>query len=110
MTRVMQITHVLLRLVAGLLFMQHGGQKLFGWFGGLGGPAGATVPLTTLIGVAGILEFYGGLAILLGLLTRPVAFLLSGEMADAYFMQHSPHGTWPIQNHGEPAVLYAFIF
>jgi putative oxidoreductase len=106
MTRAMQITHVLLRLVTGLLFMQHGGQKLYGWFGGVGGP----VPLNSLIGVAGILEFYGGLAILLGFLTRPVAFLLAGEMAVAYFKSHLPHGVWPIQNHGEPAVLYAFIF
>jgi putative oxidoreductase len=109
MTAAMQTTRALLRIVVGLLFLQHGGQKLFGWFGGLGG-SGATAPLGSLMGVAGILEFYGGLLILLGLLTRPVAFLLAGEMAVAYFRQHSPHGFWPIVNHGEPAALYAFIF
>jgi len=101
----------LLRIVVGLLFMQHGMQKLFGMFGGLpGGPPGATVPLFSLLGVGSILEFFGGLAILLGLFTQPVAFLLSGEMAVAYFMVHAPQGLWPIQNRGELAVLYAFIF
>lgn len=109
MTRVTQLTHVLLRIVAGVLFMQHGGQKLYGWFGGMGG-AGGTAALNSLMGVAGALEFYGGLAIALGLLTRPVAFLLAGEMAVAYFMSHWPHGLWPIQNRGESAALYAFIF
>src|SRR5437016_6506781 len=106
--RAMQVTHVLLRLVAGLLIMHHGGQKLFGWFGGAG--PGGTVPLMSLMGLAGVLEFYGGAALLIGLLTRPVAFLLSGEMAVAYFTAHQPHGMWPIQNHGEPAVLNCFIF
>ncbi|TMQ71890.1 MAG: DoxX family protein [Candidatus Eisenbacteria bacterium] len=110
MTRVAQITHVLLRIVAGLLFMQHGGQKLLGWFGGIGAPGGGSVPLSSLMGVAGIIEFWGGLALLLGLLTRFVGFVMAGEMAVAYFLQHFPHGNWPIQNHGEPAVLYAFIF
>jgi putative oxidoreductase len=62
------------------------------------------------MGLAGILEFFGGIAIVLGLLTRPVAFVLSGEMAVAYFQAHQPHGFWPIQNHGESAVLYCFIF
>ena len=101
----------LLRIVAGLLYMQHGMQKLFGMFGGLpGSPPGATVPLFSLLGVGSILEIFGGLAILLGLFTQPVAFLLSGEMAVAYFMVHAPQGLWPIQNRGELAVLYAFIF
>ena len=101
----------LLRIVAGLLFMQHGMQKLLGMFGGLpGGPPGATVPLFSLLGVGSILEFFGGLAILLGFFTQPVAFLLSGEMAVAYFMFHAPQGLWPIQNRGELAVLYTFIF
>ena len=82
-------------------------MKLFGWFGGMPGPPG---PLPPLMLVAGIIEFFGGLLILLGLFTRPVAFLASGEMAFAYFMGHFPHGFWPIQNHGEPAVLFCFIY
>jgi len=109
MTRATQVTHVLLRIAVGLLFMQHGGQKLFGWFGGFGQP-GATASLNSLMGFAGILEFFGGLAIVLGLLTRPIAFVLAGEMAVAYWMSHMPHGTWPIENHGELALLYAFVF
>src|SRR5207244_1463492 len=87
----------------------HGGQKLFGWFGGFGAP-GATAPLMSMMGLAGVLEFFGGLAVALGLLTRPIAFILSGEMAVAYWMAHAPHGAWPIVNHGEPAVLNCFIF
>lgn len=108
MQRAGQITHVLLRIVAGFLFMQHGGQKLFGWYGGIGLPEGA--PLPTLMMVAGVLEVFGGLAIILGLLTRPVAFLLSGEMAVAYFKAHFPQGPLPLQNHGEPPALFCFIF
>ena len=94
------------------MFFQAGGMKLFGWFGGLPRemfPAG-TAPLFSEIGLAGVLEFFGGIAIMLGLLTRPIAFVLSGEMAVAYFQAHQPHGMWPIQNHGEPAVLLCFIF
>src|SRR5438874_3413504 len=92
---------VLLRMVVGLLFMQHGMQKVFGLFGGLpSGPPGATAPLFSLPGVAGILELFGGLAVLTGFFTQPVAFLLSGEMAVAYFMVHAPQGLWPIQNRG----------
>ena len=72
----------LLRIIAGALFMQHGAQKLFGLFGGLGGN-GASAPFLQLMWFAGVLEFFGGLCILLGLFTRPVAFLLSGEMAVA---------------------------
>jgi putative oxidoreductase len=108
MQRVDQITHVLLRIVTGFLFLQHGGQKLFGWYGGTGMPEGSGLPPLML--VAGILEVVGGIAIMLGLFTRPVAFLLSGEMAVAYFMAHVPNGPMPLQNHGEPAVLFAFIF
>jgi putative oxidoreductase len=100
----------LLRIVAGLLFMQHGMQKLFGLVGGFGGTPGATAPLFSLMGLAGILEFFGGLAILLGLFTQPVAFILSGQMAVAYFMAHAPRGLWPAQNQGELAALYSFIF
>jgi putative oxidoreductase len=99
----------LLRIIAGLLFMQHGAQKLFGVFGGLGGN-GAPAPFPQLMWFAGVMEFFGGLCVLLGLFTRPVAFLLSGEMAVAYFMGHAPRGFWPILNHGELAVLFCFIF
>ena len=68
------------------------------------------VPMTPLITAAGLIEIVGGTLILVGLFTRPVAFITSGEMAFAYFMGHFPHGFWPIQNHGEPAVLLCFIF
>jgi putative oxidoreductase len=103
-------THNLLRIASGIFFMLHGGQKLFAWFGGFGGTPGATAPLGSLMGVAGILEFYGGTLVALGLLTRPVAFLLAGEMAYAYFRSHFPRGFWPIENRGDPAALYCFIF
>ncbi len=95
-------------IVSGFLFLQAGGLKLFGWFGGV--PGMKTVPLLTQLGVAGILEFFGGTAILLGLFTRPVAFILSGEMAVAYWQAHAPQGPWPIVNQGMPAVLFCFIF
>ena len=108
--RAIQITLFLLRVVSGLLFLQAGGMKLFGWFGGMPGSNGAPPPLMSQIGIGAILEFFGGLMILLGLLTRPVAFILSGEMAVAYWQFHAPNGFWPIQNHGEPAVLLCFIF
>jgi putative oxidoreductase len=110
MNRAKQVSLFLLRMVAGLLLLQAGGMKLFDWFGGVPAAFGGHPKLFSLIGVAGILEFYGGAAILLGFLTQPIAFLLSGEMAVAYFMAHQPQGTWPIQNHGEPAVLLCFIF
>ncbi|NOT55518.1 MAG: DoxX family protein [Deltaproteobacteria bacterium] len=100
----------LLRIVTGVLFLQHGMQKLFGWFGGFGSTPGATAPLFSLMGVAGLLEVVGGLAIVVGAFTHVVAFVLSGMMAVAYFMAHAPRGFWPIQNEGELAVLYAFIF
>lgn len=96
-----------LRIVTAILFIQHGGQKLFGF---LASESDATVPLMSVMGVAGVLEFFGGLFILFGLFTRPVAFILAGEMAVAYFMVHAPQGFWPIQNGGELAALYCFIF
>ena len=99
----------LLRIFAGFCFAQHGAQKLFGWFGGMGAEGGSA-ELFSLMGVAGVLEFFGGLAILIGVLTRPIAFVLAGEMAVAYFMAHFPRGFWPIESRGELAVLYAFIF
>ena len=91
------------------MFACHGAQKLLGWFGGPGGNGGS-VPLVSLFGLAGALEIVGGLLIVLGLSTRAVAFVLAGEMAVAYFMGHAPHGMLPIVNHGEPAVLYCFLF
>ena len=99
--------HALLRIAAGLLFLQHGLQKLFGLFGGI---QGNTVPLISMLGAAGVLEFAGGLFLIVGLFTRPVAALLIGEMISAYFIAHAPQGTWPIQNQGELALLYASIF
>ena len=104
----LQATYFLLRVVSGLIFFQAGSVILLGWFGGM--PGGAHPPLMSQIGIGGVLEFFGGLAILLGLFTRPVAFILSGEMAVAYWQFHAPHGFWPVQNHGEPAVLFCFIF
>jgi putative oxidoreductase len=106
MVRAAAITHALLRIVSGLLFVCPGGMKLLGWFGGM--PPG--VAMTPLLTTAGVIELVGGSLILLGLFTRPVAFIASGEMAFAYFIGHFPHGFWPIQNHGEPAVLLCFIF
>ena len=110
MTKAARATHVILRIGAGLFFMLHGGQKLLGWFGGFGGQPGATAPLGSLMGIAGILELVGGALIMLGLLTRPVAFLLAGQMAVAYFWRHLPQGFWPIENRGEPAALFSLIF
>jgi putative oxidoreductase len=102
-------THAILRMVAAFLFMAHGAQKLFGMFGGVP-PTGGTVPLGSLPGVAGVLELAGGFLMLIGLFARPVAFILSGEMAVAYFIMHFPHGFWPIQNQGELAALFAFVW
>ena len=103
------ISHALLRMAAGLMFMLHGGQKLLGWFGGPGGKGG-TVELASLMGFAGVLELVGGALIIIGLFTMPVAFLLSGQMAVAYFMAHFPNGFWPIENRGESAALFSFVF
>jgi putative oxidoreductase len=97
----------ILRIVAALLFMEHGGQKLLGI---PPSPQAGTLSLLSMAGVSGILEFFGGLLLLLGLFTRPVAFILSGEMAVAYFIVHAPRGFWPLLNDGEKAVLYCFVF
>jgi putative oxidoreductase len=95
-----------LRIVIGMLFLEHGTQKLFGF------PPGPIPPFSLLsqLGISGMLETFGGLAIVLGLLTRPVAFLLCGEMAVAYFQVHFPKSPFPLVNGGEPAVLFCFIF
>jgi putative oxidoreductase len=98
-----------LRIIAGFTFSLHGFQKLFGAFGGMGGQGG-TAAFGSLIWTAGVLECFGGLLLLLGLLTRPVAFLLCGQMAVAYFRSHAPRGFWPIHNDGELAVVYCFVF
>jgi putative oxidoreductase len=97
-----------LRIVAAFVFMESGTMKLFGW--PMAMPGGATAPLLTQLGLAGILEVFGGGLLLLGLFTRPVAFLLSGEMAVAYFQFHAPQSFWPVVNQGQPAVLYCFIW
>ncbi|MGH7263209.1 MAG: DoxX family protein [Candidatus Methylomirabilales bacterium] len=100
----------LLRIMTGFLFFPHGAQKLFGLFGGFGGQPSATAPLFSLLGAAGVLEFFGGLLVMCGLFTRPVAFILSGQMAAAYFMAHFPQGVWPLLNRGELAALYSVVF
>jgi putative oxidoreductase len=97
----------LMRIMVALLFMQHGAQKLFGF---LAPPGTATPPLLSLMGAAGVLEFFGGLLVMLGLFTRPASFILSGQMAVAYFMVHAPKGFWPLQNKGDLAILWCFVF
>jgi putative oxidoreductase len=100
--------HILsvLRIIVGFLYIEHGASKLFGF------PVEAPMAVTpmSLMWLAGLLEFFGGLLIMVGFVTRPVAFLLSGEMAIAYFMMHAPQNFWPLINHGELAVLYCFSF
>ena len=98
----------ILRVVAAFLFMQGGTAKVFA-FPGAVMPNGGTAAIGSLLGVAGVLETVGGLLLLLGLFTRPVAFLLSGEMAIAYFHVHAPQGFWPVLNHGALAVCYCFL-
>lgn len=95
--------YALLRIVSGFLFLCHGAQKVFGAFGG-------SVPPELLPKIAGWIELVAGLLILLGLFAGIAAFIASGEMAVAYFMAHQPSGGLPIQNHGELAVLYCFLF
>lgn len=93
------------RIGASLLFMQHGAQKLFGLLGG-----DQVESFFSLMGLAGVLEFFGGLLVALGLITRPVALILTVEMLVAYFMAHQPQGGFPIQNDGELALLFALTF
>ncbi|HYG62824.1 MAG TPA: DoxX family protein [Thermoanaerobaculia bacterium] len=96
--------YALLRIVAGFMFLCHGLQKLFGVLGG------QQQPIASLAGVAGVIEFVAGVLIMVGFLTHWAAFLASGTMAVAYFMVHQPQGTLPIQNQGELAALYCFVF
>ena len=98
----------MLRIMAGLLFMAHGTAKLLGF------PAtemfATPPPVGDLIWFAGVLELVGGALVAMGLFTRPVAFVLSGEMAVAYFMAHQPQAPFPLQNQGDAAVLVCFVF
>lgn len=98
----------ILRIIAGFLILQHGLQKIFGF------PAGPqpqpTPPLLSMMGFVGILELVGGILLIIGLFTRPAAFILSGLLAVAYFMAHAPQGFWPVLNKGELAALYSFVF
>jgi putative oxidoreductase len=97
--------YALMRAVFGFLFVFHGLQKMFGMFGG------RTAELVSLRGLAGVIEIVAGTLIMIGLFTRPAAFIASGQMAFAYFMSHfQPSAFWPIQNRGELAVLYCFAF
>jgi putative oxidoreductase len=94
----------LLRIIVALLFLQHGLEKFFGF------PAAGPRHLSPLLVAAASLETVGGLLLLIGLFTRPVAFLLSGEMAFAYFLSHAPRGFYPVANGGDPAILFCFVF
>lgn len=109
-TGVRGLTHAFLRIGAGLLFFLHGTPKLFGWFGGFGGEPGGTAELVSLYGLAGVLEVFGGLLILFGLFTRPVALILALEMLIAYGKAHLPQGFVPYTNGGELALLYMCVF
>jgi putative oxidoreductase len=98
-----------LRIIAAFLFIQFGTAKLYGFPAPIM-PGGGTAPFGSLAWWAGVFETYGGSLLLVGLYTRPVAFLLSGEMAIAYFKGHAPQGFWPVLNQGHPAVLFCFLF
>jgi len=98
-----------LRIVAAFVFIPSGTMKLFAFPAGVP-PSGGTVPLMSQAGLGGMLEAFGGALLLIGLFTRPVAFLLAGEMAVAYFQFHAPNGFWPVMNGGRPAVLFCFIW
>lgn len=99
-----------LRIITGFLYMAHGTQKLFAFPTGMGPDGNGTVDLGTIFGAAGIIETVGGGLLLLGLFTRPVAFIAAGEMAVAYFKFHAPGGFWPIMNRGEIVVAFCFIW
>lgn len=100
----------ILRLVVAFLFIEHGLQKIFGLLGGFGHHPGGTAPMFSLFWYAGIIECVGGLLLFFGLFTRPVAFILCGEMAVAYFHAHFPRSPWPIISGGEVPALYCFVF
>ena len=98
-----------LRIVVAFLYFQVGSAKWFAFPAAIM-PGGGTAPVGSLVWFAGIIEVIGGTFLLLGLFTRPVAFILSGEMAFAYFIGHFPNGFWPVLNQGAPAVFYCFTF
>lgn len=99
----------ILRIVAAFLFAQFGTAKVLAFPAAIM-PGGGTAPIGSLAGLAGLLETVGGVLLLVGLFTRPVAFLLAGEMAVAYFYGHAPQGFWPVLNQGHPAVLFCFVW
>lgn len=103
-SRLAEAAYVAMRVVVGLSFAQHGAQKLFGLLGG------TPVPWVSQLGLAGAIELLGGLFVAFGIFTRWAAFLASGLMAVAYFTRHAGQAFWPVQNRGELAVLYCFIF
>ena len=107
--KALNLTILILRIAVAVIFIQVGGFKLFNWFGGM---ASVGAQMNPLIWVAGILEVFGGILILFGLFTRTTAFILSGEMAVAFFLGHvlPSHQFWPILNHGESAFLLCFIY
>lgn len=96
----------LLRIVTAFMFMQHGAQKILGF----PAPQRYEFELFSMSGVAGVLELFGGFLVLIGLFTRPTAFLLSGQMAFAYFIAHAPKDFWPLNNGGELAAMFSFVF
>jgi putative oxidoreductase len=96
-----------LRIVTALLFIEHGTQKLLG-FPAM--PEPMAVPLLSLFGIAGLIEIVGGALVLVGFLTRPAAFILSGTMAAAYFLEHAPQSFFPASNGGDAAILFCFVF
>ena len=100
-----------LRIAAGAAYFSHGAQKLFGWFGGMG-PDGGTVELMSRYGAAGVIEVVAGACLILGLFTRPLAFLASGEMAVAYFWMHAGNSgsIWWWENRGELVMVYSFLW
>ena len=103
------LIYAAMRIVVGLMFAQHGAQKLFGWLGGMGDDGGSAAFLSMMF-FAGLIEFFGGLLVAVGYQTSWAAFIASGQMATAYFMAHASRGLFPIQNRGESAVIYSFIF
>jgi putative oxidoreductase len=107
LTNLRPLAHNLMRIMVGFAFWTHGGQKLFAWFG-----REESVELMSRMGAAGVIEFFGGLLITLGLFTRPVAFIISGEMAVAYFWAHTAGrgSLWHWSNGGELALVYCFVF
>jgi len=94
----------ILRIVSALLFLEHGTQKILGF------PPGSSPPLASIYGVAGLLELIGGALLIVGLFSRPVAFILSGQMAVAYFYSHATKGFFPALNGGDAAILFCFVF